>query len=78
MGWHLPKFDDLSWESRDLEDGLPGDQAGVGFFRTQFLLKAPEGFDMPMSFEFDALDQPYRAWLYVNGWNMGKRVANIG
>jgi hypothetical protein len=33
-----------------------------------------------MSFEFEdsAEGHPYRALLFVNGWHMGKRVANLG
>ena len=31
-----------------------------------------------MSFTFDDSAQPYRAYLFVNGWMMGKRVANLG
>ena len=31
-----------------------------------------------LSFTFDESAQPYRALLFVNGWMMGKRVANLG
>ncbi|KAJ3785437.1 glycoside hydrolase family 35 protein [Lentinula aff. detonsa] len=79
QGWHLPGFDTSSWEARDLSEGLPDSQTGVGFFVTTFDLGIPEGFDVPMSFTFeDALGQPYRAYLFVNGWMMGKRVGNLG
>ncbi|PBK88407.1 glycoside hydrolase family 35 protein [Armillaria gallica] len=78
-GWHLPGFDTSSWESRDLNHGLPKSAAGVGFFVTTFDLHIPEGFDVPMSFNFnEPLGQPYRAYLFVNGWMMGKRVGNLG
>ncbi|KAG8833652.1 hypothetical protein FRC17_010317 [Serendipita sp. 399] len=79
QGWHLPGFDDSSWEHRELQSGLPNDVPGVGFFRTQFILDAPTGQDIMMSFEFqDVESSPYRTLLFVNGWNMGKRVANLG
>ncbi|KAF9220869.1 glycoside hydrolase family 35 protein [Gyrodon lividus] len=78
VGWHLPGYDTSSWVSRDLSEGLPDAAAGVGFFVTTFDLNIPEGFDVPMSFTFDQSSQPYRAQLYVNGWMMGKRVANLG
>ncbi|KIJ64658.1 glycoside hydrolase family 35 protein [Hydnomerulius pinastri MD-312] len=78
MGWHLPGYDTSSWASRDLSEGLPDAAAGVGFFVTTFDLNIPEGFDVPMSFTFDDSFQAYRAQLYVNGWMMGKRVANLG
>ncbi|KAH8108699.1 glycoside hydrolase family 35 protein [Phellopilus nigrolimitatus] len=81
-GWHLPGFDTSSWVERDLSEGLPGDNAGVGFFVTTFSLDIPEETDVPISFLFDGGSsltvQPYRAILFVNGWMMGKRVANLG
>ncbi|KAG6840788.1 hypothetical protein C0991_004328 [Blastosporella zonata] len=78
-GWHLPEFDTSAWPSRDLVEGLPGSTAGVGFFVTTFKLAIPKGFDVPMSFTFqEPLGQPYRAFLFVNGWMMGKRVGNLG
>lgn len=82
QGWHLPGFDTSSWSSRDLSIGLPNDTAGVGFFVTTFDLNIPEGVDALLSFTFDGnsseTTQPYRALLFVNGWMMGKRVANLG
>lgn len=53
--------------------------AGVAFFVTTFDLDVPKDVDAMMSFVFDDdEDQPYRALLFVNGWQFGKRVANIG
>ncbi|ESK83683.1 glycoside hydrolase family 35 protein [Moniliophthora roreri MCA 2997] len=78
-GWHLPDFDTSSWENRSLSDGLPNAAAGVGFFVTKFILSIPGGYDVPISFNFDEpFGQPYRALLFVNGWNMGKRIGNLG
>ena len=78
-GWHLPGFDTSSWTERELSAGLPNDVAGVGFFVTTFDLDLPEGYDIPLSFEFEEpLGLPYRAYLFVNGWMMGKRVGNLG
>jgi hypothetical protein len=80
QGWHLPGYPDSNWAVRSLEDGLPEKLAGVGFFRTEFTLNIPRGFDVMMSFEFEdhVKDLPYRALLFVNGWHMGKRVGNLG
>ncbi|KAJ8507040.1 hypothetical protein ONZ45_g10555 [Pleurotus djamor] len=79
QGWHLPGFDTSKWVSRDLASGLPGSKAGVGFFVTTFKLNIPSDFDAFLSFTFEEpLGQPYRAFLFVNGWMMGKRVANLG
>jgi hypothetical protein len=77
-GWHLPGFDTSSWVERDLSAGLPNGAAGIGFFVTTFPLNIPAGFDVMLSFTFDESSQPYRALLFVNGWMMGKRVANLG
>ncbi|KAJ7058089.1 glycoside hydrolase family 35 protein [Mycena amicta] len=78
-GWHLPGFDTSSWATRDLATGLPSGSAGVGFFVTTFNLGIPAGVDAFISFTFEEpLGQDYRAYLFVNGWMMGKRVANLG
>jgi hypothetical protein len=78
QGWHLPGFDASSWVERSLSSGLPNGAAGVGFFVTSFQLDMPDEVDAHMSFTFDQSTQPYRALLFVNGWMMGKRVANLG
>jgi len=78
-GWHLPSFPTSNWVSRDLSAGLPNNTAGVGFFVSTFKLDIPKGLDAMLSFTFEeTLGQPYRAFLFVNGWMMGKRVANLG
>lgn len=77
-GWHLPGFNTSTWVSRDFSDGLPEGRAGLGFFVTTFQLHIPGGYDVPMTFVFDKQTLPYRALLFVNGWNFGKRVANLG
>ncbi|PPQ66179.1 hypothetical protein CVT24_000156 [Panaeolus cyanescens] len=78
-GWHLPGFSTTDWVHRDLSAGLPGNGAGVGFFVTTFRLDLPKGIDAMLSFTFEELlGQPYRAFLFVNGWMMGKRVGNLG
>lgn len=79
VGWHLPGYLTEGWEKRDLALGLPDQKAGVGFFVTTFKLDIPTGLDVMLSFDFEQdLGQPYRAFLYINGWMMGKRIANLG
>ncbi|KAJ3728073.1 galactose-binding domain-like protein [Lentinula guzmanii] len=79
QGWHLPGFDTSSWISRNLSAGIPSSEAGIGFFVANFNLSMPQGYDIPMSFTFlEPLGQPYRVYMFVNGWMMGKRVANLG
>ncbi|KAJ7895550.1 glycoside hydrolase superfamily [Mycena olivaceomarginata] len=76
-GWHLPGFDDSAWNSTRLSTGLS--LAGVRYFRTTFDLDIPGGYDVKMSFNFPPYGEgTYRAFLYVNGWNMGRYVANLG
>ncbi|KAF9076535.1 glycoside hydrolase family 35 protein [Rhodocollybia butyracea] len=75
-GWHLPGYNDSLWEERTPFQGIG--KPGVGFFRTTFNLDLPEGYDIPLSFVFDSAVGHYRSQLYVNGWQMGKRIANIG
>ncbi|CAK5265004.1 unnamed protein product [Mycena citricolor] len=82
LGWHLPGFAGFDTWTRPSEQGLLAmDQPGVGFFLTHFDLDISEFLDVHLSFEFDdagADRQPYRAFLFVNGWMMGERVANLG
>ncbi|KAF8158030.1 glycoside hydrolase family 35 protein [Crassisporium funariophilum] len=78
-GWHLPSFSTAGWASRSLAQGLPNNAAGVGFFVTTVKLDMPQGVDVMLSFTFnEPFGQPYRAFLFVNGWMMGKRVGNLG
>ncbi|KAI0339083.1 hypothetical protein BDW22DRAFT_1362002 [Trametopsis cervina] len=77
-GWHLPGFSTTKWTTRSPSQGLPGGP-GVGFFVTTFELDVPSDVDARMSFEFtEEAGQAYRALLFVNGWQYGKRVANVG
>lgn len=60
-----------------MTDGIPG--PGIGFFGTEFTLNLPQGYDIPLSFTFsNTTSQAYRVQLYVNGWQYGKFVSNVG
>ncbi|KAJ3574796.1 hypothetical protein NP233_g1522 [Leucocoprinus birnbaumii] len=76
MGYHLPGFNDSEWETRSPFEGL--NASGVGWFRTTFSLDLPEDHDVPISFVFANARGAYRAQVYVNGWQMGKRAPNLG
>ncbi|PGH09195.1 hypothetical protein AJ79_05724 [Helicocarpus griseus UAMH5409] len=83
QGWHQPSPPSKSWGSRNpITDGISG--AGVGFFSTEFDLDIPRGWDVPLYFTFTNSSSassppvPYRAQLYVNGFQYGKYVNNIG
>lgn len=82
QGWHLPGFDASDWPVL-LEDSPPTiPTAGVRFFLTNITLDVPLGHDLPMSIVFPDVDEDdqetYRAQLYVNGWQFGKRLAGPG
>ncbi|MFC6704559.1 glycoside hydrolase family 35 protein [Flexivirga alba] len=78
LGWYLPGAPDASWpQSNSLKSTRPG----VTFYRTQVKVPAPQGEDASWSLRFNdasGKSDRYRALLYVNGWNTGQYVHNIG
>ncbi|KAF2673094.1 glycoside hydrolase family 35 protein, partial [Microthyrium microscopicum] len=86
QGYHQPKPPSATWKSVDpISEGISG--AGVGFFTTEFELKVPAGYDVPMfvrlgndTFNRDDKTSPsWRAQIYVNGYQFGKHVvSNLG
>ena len=81
-GCHLPNPPSGPWEESEPFDGLFG--AGVYFYTTSFDLNIPAGYDVPLSFEFErtaadaSATQNNRCQLYVNGYQFGKFINNIG
>lgn len=76
-GYHLPGFDDSTWGSASpITTGLS--KAGIGFYRTTFSLDVEDGYDVTFSLDFADEDEPYRAEVWINGWQMARRVANLG
>ncbi|KAI9693517.1 MAG: hypothetical protein M1820_009205 [Bogoriella megaspora] len=88
-GYHLPNLPSDDWAvANPVTDGI--ESAGVGFYATNFDLNVPSGWDVAMSFVFNgisgngngtavtqrALD--YRVQLFVNGYQFGKYVNNLG
>jgi hypothetical protein len=81
MGWHLPSFDDSSWQAATLSAN--GAKPGTTWYRTRFTLAVPKGQDATIAVAFGDTAAPrsvahYRALLFVNGWNMGQFVAHVG
>ncbi|KAF9472855.1 glycoside hydrolase family 35 protein [Pholiota conissans] len=80
IGAHLPGFPDASWVNGTplTGGGLKG--AGVNFYRTTFDLKIPPGVDMPvrLSITPSAITSNFRVQIYLNGWQIGKYINNIG
>lgn len=87
QGYHLPGTPISNWtSSKGPSKGLSA--PGVAFYATNFKLDMPAGYDIPLSFSFanttanstysTSLATAYRAQLYVNGYQFGKYVHNIG
>ncbi|KAG9079757.1 hypothetical protein FRC06_007502, partial [Ceratobasidium sp. 370] len=80
LGWHLPGFDDSKWASGSPVDGVKG--AGVAFYRTTVDLSKvvdKRGYDVLLEFIIDsAAGTNVRAQLYVNGYQYGKFVKQVG
>ncbi|ETS72933.1 beta-galactosidase A [Pestalotiopsis fici W106-1] len=79
QGYHLPSPPVETW-TKGLSpiDGISS--AGVGFFTTSVDLDFPSGYDIPLSIRLPAINftSTIRVQLYVNGWQFGKYVSNIG
>ncbi|KAF2496105.1 hypothetical protein BU16DRAFT_560944 [Lophium mytilinum] len=84
QGFHLPSAPIKTWEdSAGPTAGIAA--AGIGLFATTVELDLPVGYDIPLSFTFtnasvdaSGLATAYRAQLFVNGWQYGKYVHNVG
>lgn len=77
-GWHLPGYDTSGWNASNESPSI--DAPGVRYFTTQFTLNAPRDHDIPLSVVFpdEGPSATYRALLFVNGWQFGKRLAQFG
>ncbi|KAF5351319.1 hypothetical protein D9758_008015 [Tetrapyrgos nigripes] len=78
IGAHLPGFPDDSWSTGSPLDGVSG--AGINFYRTTFDLKIPDGIDFPVRLSITPSDisSNFRAQIYLNGWQVGKYINNLG
>ncbi|MEU6475387.1 beta-galactosidase [Streptomyces sp. NPDC047017] len=76
-GWHLPGFADGDWEPVS----FPRTEwrQGVIWYRTAFRLAVPEGVDASVGLTLeDDPERAYRAQIFLNGWNMGQYVNDVG
>jgi beta-galactosidase GanA len=80
-GWYLPGYPDRGWSSATVpaSTALPG----TTWYRTSFRLRIPPADDASLgltigdpSVSRSAAD--YRALIFVNGWNMGQYIADVG
>ena len=83
QGYHLPDPPLQHFSpSAGPTSGLP--QPGVTFYAAKLPLSLPsDTWDIPLSFVFDNITSTssggaYRAWLYVNGFQFGRYVSNVG
>ncbi|KAJ6567229.1 glycoside hydrolase family 35 protein [Mycena vulgaris] len=76
--WHLPGFSDAAWANSAPTTGIA--HAGVAFYRTTFNLNIPAGIDYPLAIVFtnSTINPNFRSQIYVNGYQFGKYVNNIG
>jgi beta-galactosidase len=77
VGYSLPGFPDGDWPAVSLPD-QPG-APGIVWYRTTVRLDLPPGQDVPIGLRFtDDPARAYRVLIFVNGWNLGQYVNNVG
>jgi beta-galactosidase GanA len=80
-GWYLPNFPDASWPTRPVPDPTP--TTGTSWYRTSFSLSVPSGHDASLGL---VVGNPatvrsggqYRVLIFLNGWNVGQYIGNVG
>jgi beta-galactosidase GanA len=80
-GWYLPGFADSGWATRPVPDTAA--TAGTSWYRTTFSLNVPAGHDASLGLTIGDPATPrssrhYRVLIFVNGWNLGQYVADVG
>ena len=80
-GWHLPGFPDGGWVFHPVPDAAA--VAGTSWYRTQFTLAVPAGHDASLGITIGdpavrASGGAYRVLIFVNGWNMGQYIGDVG
>jgi beta-galactosidase len=76
-GWYLPGAATGGWTPTTVpcRDARPG----VTWYRTVFGLQLPADQDVPISVTFtDDPARHYRALLFVNGWQVGRYINDVG
>ncbi|USI72219.1 beta-galactosidase [Sphingomonas morindae] len=76
-GWHLGKGGDAGWHETRLASN--DDKPGVSWYRTTVRLDLPRGADASLGLRIaDPPGRHYRAILFVNGWQFGHYVSDLG
>ncbi|MFJ6831614.1 beta-galactosidase [Streptomyces sp. NPDC091209] len=76
-GWHLPGFADGGWKTV----GFPRAERrqGVTWYRTGFRLAVDTGVDASIGLTLtDDPARAYRVQIFLNGWNMGQYINDVG
>jgi beta-galactosidase GanA len=76
-GWYLPGFPDKSWGPAQVP------APGTSWYRTTFDLHVPAGEDSSIGLTIGDPSVPrsgghYRVLIFLNGWNMGQYIADVG
>jgi beta-galactosidase GanA len=77
-GWYLPDAPDRSWPRlRSMADASL--TPGISWYRTTFRLELARDQDVSVGLRFGGdTTRPYRVLIFLNGWNIGKYVNDIG
>ncbi|MEU5316216.1 beta-galactosidase [Streptomyces sp. NPDC021056] len=76
-GWHLPGHDDGDWKPVRLPRGER--RQGVTWYRTSFRLSVDPGVDASIALTLDDdRKRAYRVQIFLNGWNMGQYINDVG
>jgi beta-galactosidase GanA len=80
-GWYLPGFADSAWATRPVPD--PTATTGTSWYRTKFTLSVPAGQDASLGLTIGDPATPrssrhYRALIFLNGWNLGQYISDVG
>jgi beta-galactosidase len=77
QGWTLAGFDDHAWQTVTLPH--PESAPGIAWYRTRVRLNLPPDQDVPVGLRFtDDPSRHYRVLIFVNGWNLGQYVNDVG
>ncbi|HSS00724.1 MAG TPA: beta galactosidase jelly roll domain-containing protein, partial [Kofleriaceae bacterium] len=77
VGYSLPEFHDDAWAQVTLPH--PETAAGVAWYRTTARLDLPKDQDISVGLRFtDDPSRHYRVLIFVNGWNVGQYINNLG
>lgn len=77
QGWHLPGFKDGGWQAVEFPRARRGQ--GVCWYRTGFRLAVPPGVDASIGLTLtDDPSRAYRVQIFLNGWNLGQYINDVG